>query len=313
MPPVSPRSGRTHAPPLPQIAIQRPGRLDPSGTARGRGPLPRLAFPPTYTIRSRRSTSGTWRPAGSDSRSPPSRNSMMTAASRRRWRAGPAGRRPTGPASSGRPGRRPDAGRGVLVGPRSGASGRPDPGEPASGRVAGVALADLDQPTPDVLAVKLGRADLGMVLGRPVGQAPDRLLVGLDGVVGVPLSPQRQLPGDGEHGEVGMLHAGYIGDMERCASSVRRRHRTIRPAQQVRQLGRVGHRLIAVAVVYARSSAALSRENQDNTERSAIVIRTSTGVAAGAQAPVRSWAAMRKIGKALHMPSRTDGEARQET
>ena len=176
-----------------------------------------------------------------------------------------------------------------------------------------MALADLDQPTPDVLAVKLGRADLGMVLGRPVGQAPDRLLVGLDGVVGVPLSPQRQLPGDGEHGEVGMLHAGYIGDMERCASSVRRRHRTIRPAQQVGQLGRVGHRLIAVAVVYARSSAALSRENQDNTERSAIVIRTSTGVAAGAQAPVRSWAAMRKIGKALHMPSRTDGEARQET
>jgi hypothetical protein len=52
----------------------------------------------------------------------------------------------------------------------------PDPGEPSSGRVAGVALADLDQPAPDVLAVQLGRPDLWMVLGQPVGQAPHRVL-----------------------------------------------------------------------------------------------------------------------------------------
>jgi hypothetical protein len=57
----------------------------------------------------------------------------------------------------------------------------PDPGEPSSGRIAGVVLADLDR-APDVLAVQLGRS-------------------------------------------------GYIGDMERCASSSRRHHRHIFPAQ----------------------------------------------------------------------------------
>jgi hypothetical protein len=72
-----------------------------------------------------------------------------------------------------------------------------------------VALADLDQPAPHVLAVQLGRPDLGMVLGQPVGQAAHRVLVGLDGVVGLPVSPQRQLPRDGEHGEVRMLHGDY--------------------------------------------------------------------------------------------------------
>jgi hypothetical protein len=110
-------------------------------------------------------------------------------------------------------------------------------------------LADLDQPASDVLALQLGRSDLGMVLGQPVGQAAHRVLVGLDGVVGVPVSPQRQLPGDGEHGEVRMTHADYTGDMERCASSPRRRHGHLCAGQQVRQLGSVGHRLVPVAVV----------------------------------------------------------------
>jgi hypothetical protein len=55
---------------------------------------------------------------------------------------------------------------------------RRTPGEPSSGGVAGVALADLDQPAPDVLAVQLGRPDLGMVLGQP-GQAAHGVLVGL--------------------------------------------------------------------------------------------------------------------------------------
>jgi hypothetical protein len=35
----------------------------------------------------------------------------------------------------------------------------PDPGEPSSGRVAGVVLPDLAQPAPDVLAIQLGRPD----------------------------------------------------------------------------------------------------------------------------------------------------------
>jgi hypothetical protein len=65
----------------------------------------------------------------------------------------------------------------------------PDAGEPSSRGVAGVVLADLDQPASDVLALQLGRSDLGMVLGQPVGQAPHRVLVGLDGVVGVAVSP----------------------------------------------------------------------------------------------------------------------------
>jgi hypothetical protein len=33
-----------------------------------------------------------------------------------------------------------------------------------------VALADLDQPAPDVLAVQLGRPNVRMVLGQPVGR-----------------------------------------------------------------------------------------------------------------------------------------------
>jgi hypothetical protein len=50
-------------------------------------------------------------------------------------------------------------------------------------------------------------------------------------------------------------------DMERCASTDGARHRHIRPAQQVGQLGGVGHRLISEAVVQTPSSAALNREN----------------------------------------------------
>jgi hypothetical protein len=34
-------------PPLSEVAIERPGRLHPSGTARCRGPLRRLALPTT--------------------------------------------------------------------------------------------------------------------------------------------------------------------------------------------------------------------------------------------------------------------------
>ena len=80
-------------------------------------------------------------------------------------------------------------------------------------------LPNLDQPAPDVLAVQLGRPDLGMVLSQPPGQAPHRVLIGPDGVLGVAVGPQRQLPGDGEHGEVRMTHADYYRDMERYASS----------------------------------------------------------------------------------------------
>jgi hypothetical protein len=50
-------------------------------------------------------------------------------------------------------------------------------------------------------------------------------------------------------------------DRERCASSSWRRHRNVCAAQQACQLGRVGHRLVPVAVVYARLNAALTREN----------------------------------------------------
>jgi hypothetical protein len=107
-----------------------------------------------------------------------------------------------------------------------------DPGEPSSGRVAGVALADLDQLPPTVLALQLGRPNLGMVLSQPAGEAP-----------------YRQLPGDGEYGEVGMTHADYIGDMERSASSPRSHDRCVRAAQEVRELASVGHRLVPVAVV----------------------------------------------------------------
>ena len=62
----------------------------------------------------------------------------------------------------------PDPGGGVLVGlalALEPAAEVPDPGEPSAGRIAGVTLADLDQPASDVPAVQLGRPDLGMVLG----------------------------------------------------------------------------------------------------------------------------------------------------
>src|SRR4029450_12846199 len=91
------------------------------------------------------------------------------------------------------------------------------PGEPSSGCVAGVALADLDQPASDVLAVQVGGAGLRMVLSQPAGEAPHRVLVRLDGVVGVAVGPQRKLSGGGEHGEVRMTHADCYQDMERCA------------------------------------------------------------------------------------------------
>jgi hypothetical protein len=46
---------------------------------------------------------------------------------------------------------------------------------PPPGRVAGVALPDLDQPAADVLAFQLGRPHLRVLLSEPVGQALDRL------------------------------------------------------------------------------------------------------------------------------------------
>jgi hypothetical protein len=67
----------------------------------------------------------------------------------------------------------PDPGRGVVIGlalAQQPAAAVPDPGEPPSGRVAGVSLPDLDQPAPDVLTVQLGRPHLGMALSQPVGQ-----------------------------------------------------------------------------------------------------------------------------------------------
>jgi hypothetical protein len=121
-----------------------------------------------------------------------------------------------------------------------------------------VALADLDQPAPDVLAVQLGRSHLGMVLGQPPSQAPHRVLVGLDGVVGVPVGPQRQFPRHGDHGDVRMAPAHRDRDIERDASSSRRHHRHVFAVQQVRELGGVGNRLVPVAIVYARPSAALT-------------------------------------------------------
>jgi hypothetical protein len=52
-----------------------------------------------------------------------------------------------------------------------------------------------------------------------------------------------------------------IGPPRRDPSAVGPCHRQVGGAQQVRQPGGVGHRLIAVAVVYARPNAALNREN----------------------------------------------------
>jgi hypothetical protein len=45
-----------------------------------------------------------------------------------------------------------------------------------------VALADLDQPAPDVLTLQLGWPDFGMMLAQPAGQAPHRVLVRLHGM-----------------------------------------------------------------------------------------------------------------------------------
>jgi hypothetical protein len=63
-----------------------------------------------------------------------------------------------------------------------------------------------------VLALQLGRPDLGVVLGEPAGEAAHRVLVRRDGVGGVAVCPQRQLPRDGEHVEVWMRHPRYYLD-----------------------------------------------------------------------------------------------------
>jgi hypothetical protein len=97
-------------------------------------------------------------------------------------------------------GRRLDPGRGVLVGLALSlelAAEVSDPCEPSPGGVAGVAVPHLHQPAPDVLALQLGRPDLGAVLGEPAGEAAHRVPVRRDGVVGVAIGPQRQLPRDG--------------------------------------------------------------------------------------------------------------------
>ena len=49
------------------------------------------------------------------------------------------------------------------------------------------------------------------LLREPTGEVADGSLVRLDGVVGVSVSPQRQLPGDGEHVEVAVHQANIIG------------------------------------------------------------------------------------------------------
>jgi hypothetical protein len=49
--------------------------------------------------------------------------------------------------------------------------------------------------------------------------------------------------------------------IKRHASAARARYRHVRAAQEVRELAGVGHCLISVTVVYARLSAALSRES----------------------------------------------------
>jgi hypothetical protein len=98
-------------------------------------------------------------------------------------------------------------------------------------------------------ALQLDRPDLRVALSQPVGQAPHRLLVRLDGVVGVAVGPQRQLPGDGEHGEVRMRHVDHYRNLEGYASSPRRHDSSICAAQQVRELAGVGDRLVPVAVV----------------------------------------------------------------
>jgi hypothetical protein len=98
-----------------------------------------------------------------------------------------------------------------------------------------------------------------MVLSEPAGQAPDGVLVCLDGAVGVAIGAQR--PRHGEHGEVRMTYAKCYRHMERYASTARAHDRGIRAAQQVRELSGVGDRLVPVAVVWTPFSAALNMEN----------------------------------------------------
>jgi hypothetical protein len=59
--------------------------------------------------------------------------------------------------------------------------------------------------------------------------------------------------------------------------TARRHYRSICAAQQVRELGRVGHRIISEAVVYARPSAVLTCECAVRFKRPAEVIGTSLG------------------------------------
>jgi hypothetical protein len=179
---------------LAQVAIQRPGRLDPKWDR----PVPGTAAParlaghvhdPVPQVDVRDLEAGQLRepqPAvqeqHDDGRVPAGRE------------VGPCTGGEQGPQVRIRQDRRlgiarsrcPDPGRGVVIGLALEPPAEvPHPGEPSSRRVAGAALADLDQPAPDVLAVQLGWPDLGVVLGQPVGQAAHRVLIGLDGVVGV--------------------------------------------------------------------------------------------------------------------------------
>jgi hypothetical protein len=108
-------------------------------------------------------------------------------------------------------------------------------------------------------------------------QAPHHVLICPDGVLGVAVGPQRQLPGDGDCGEVGMTHADYMGDMQRYASSPRRHHRCVRAAQEICELAGVGNRVITEAVVYARSSAVLSWGNAGQRRAFGEIIRTTSG------------------------------------
>ena len=62
--------------------------------------------------------------------------------------------------------------------------------------------------------------------------------------------------------------------MKRYASATRADDSGIRAAQQVYELAGVGHRLVPVAVVYARPGAALTCVSQVDPERFAEVIGT---------------------------------------
>jgi hypothetical protein len=103
--------------------------------------------------------------------------------------------------------------------------------------------------SPDVSALQLDRPDLRIPLGEPVGQAAHRLLARPDGVVGVAVGPQRQLPGDVSTAKSGCLMPTVIGTWSAMLQSPWSHDGSICPAQQVGELGRVGHRLVPVAVV----------------------------------------------------------------